>query len=236
MNFFNSLIQDTLALTDNLPQKKHSFDKNGGWNDLGCNQVILQRDSAYEISGTGFNLVTSERVDDEIIVCGEDLSEIKGDRPFVRISVIEIDSEDDEQKAYNLIRKIEYVKYHYFPEGYMIRTSTNAQKEAVRVAKSAIRKGIDFQKVGNLLINKYKEIPQVKGVKVFFVTSNEADYFRFSEIAEKGNTITKALNHIMSTVNFDCDSCNLKPVCDEVEGMRELHFRNGMAMKGVRDE
>lgn len=236
MNFFNSLISYTLALTDKLPQKKYAFDKNSVWNDLGCNQVILQRDSAYELSGTGFNLVTTENIKDEIIVCGEDLSEIKEGRPFARISLIQIDSEEDEQKAYNLIRKIEYVKYHYFPEGYMIRTSTNAQKEAVRVAKSAIKKGIDFHKVGNLLIEKYKEIPQVKGVKVIFVTSADGDYSRFSEIAEKGNAITKTFNHIMNTVNFDCDSCNLKPVCDEVEGMRELHFKSGMAMKGGKDE
>jgi len=26
---------------------------------------------------------------------------------------------------------------------------------------------------------------------------------------------------------MDCASCHLKPVCDQVEGMRELHFSRG---------
>jgi hypothetical protein len=30
----------------------------------------------------------------------------------------------------------------------------------------------------------------------------------------------------MQNINFDCSTCNLKPICDEVEGMRELHFKN----------
>ena len=108
----------------------------------------------------------------------------------------------------------------------MIRTSSRSHKEAVRVSKDAIKKGISFQNAGNLLINKYKENPAVRGVRVIFITSPEADHKAFEEIAQKNNTITETLNHIMNNVNFDCDTCNLKPVCDEVEGMRELHFRN----------
>ena len=73
-----------------------------------------------------------------------------------------IDDVDDEQKAYNLIRKIEYVKYHYFPLGYMIRTSSEEQKEIVRVSKSAIKKGISFEKIGNLLNSKFLENKSVK--------------------------------------------------------------------------
>ena len=139
---------------------------------------------------------------------------------------MQIEDTEDDQKLYNLIRKTEYVKYHYFPDGYMIRTSSRSHKEAVRVSKDAVKKGISFQNVGNLLINKYKENPAVKGVKVIFITSPEADHKAFEEIAQKNNSITETLNHIMNNVNFDCDTCNLKPVCDEVDGMRELHFRN----------
>jgi hypothetical protein len=28
----------------------------------------------------------------------------------------------------------------------------------------------------------------------------------------------------MTGVNLDCDTCNLKAICDEVEGMKALHF------------
>ena len=86
------------------------------------------------------------------------------------------------------------------------------------------KNGISFEKVGNLLINKYKEISAVKNVKVIFVTDDNADFNSLISIAEKNNQITETLNHIMNNVNFDCSTCNLKPICDEVEGMKELHF------------
>lgn len=226
MEFFDSLIADAMSLTENLANKTYPYDASKCRKDTGCSQVILQRDTAFELNGTGMSLVTSSEISDEIIIVGDDLSEIKDNRKFARISVVQTDDIEDEQKAYNLIRKIEYVKYHYFPDGYMIRTSSVAHKEAVRVSKSAIKDGISFNSIGNLLIRKYKEIDAVKGVKVIFITAPDADYDSFFRIAEKNNDITKTLNHIMNTVNFDCDTCNLKPVCDEVEGMRELHFKN----------
>ena len=228
MDFFNSLIENTNGLLNSLPRKSFEHNPNKACEDLGYSQVILQRDTAFELSGTGFNLVTSGEIDDGIIVAGKDLNEIESDCSFARISLIQIDDTEDQQKAYNLIRKIEYVKYHYFPDGYMIRTTSRSHKEAVRVSKSAVKNGISFERVGNLLINRYKEIPAVKGVKVIFVTDKSANFSTLSQLAEKNNQITETLNHIMNTVNFDCSTCNLKPICDEVEGMKELHFKKSM--------
>lgn len=226
MEFFNSLINDVHSLVQKSEKKSVPYCADGLWNDIGYNQVILQRDTALELDGMGFNLVTSDEISDEIVVIGDDLCEIKGKSPFGRISVIQIEDEKDEQKAYNLIRKIEYVKYHFFPEGYMIRTSSRSHKEAVRVSKDAVKNGISFQKAGSLLISKYKENPAVKGVKVIFITDPTADFGKIESLAKKSNSITEALNHIMNSVTFDCDTCNLKAVCDEVEGMKELHFKN----------
>lgn len=226
MKFFDSLIADVYSEISRFHGNEYPFDKNKTRNDTGYSQVIMHRDTAFELSGTGMSLVTSSDVNDEIIVIGDELGKISDNRKFARISIVQTDDVADEQKAYNLIRKIEYVRYHYFPEGYMIRTASSSRKEAVRVAKSAIRDGISFETVGNLLIKKYKEIDAVRGVKVIFITDSFADYGVLQNIAEKADNITKALNHIMNTVNFDCDTCNLKAVCDEVEGMRELHFRN----------
>lgn len=224
MNFFDSLISESLGLIKSLPQQSFTYDENNLWNDVGYNEVILQRDTAVEFEGVGFNLITNEPTDDEIIIVGKDIPHINGNSKFARICIIELEDTEDTQKTYNLIRKVEYTKYHVFPQGYMIRTASRSHKEAVRVSKSAVKSGIDFKKIGNLLIKKYKENEAVKGVKVIFITEPTVDFKSFEEIAHKNNDITETLNHIMNSVNFDCDTCKLKPICDEVEGMKELHF------------
>ncbi len=230
MEFFDSLIEDVKKEISFSPFREFDYDASSPWEDVGYNQIVLQRDTAFELDGTGFDIFTSLHIDDGITVVGEDLRDIKESRSFARVSVIELDDVNDEQKAYSLIRKIEYTKYHYFPEGYMIRSSARAHKENIRVSHGALKKGISFQKIGNLLINKYKENSMVKGVRVFFVTEKAVNYNALENIAKRNNDIIKTLNHVINTINFDCDTCNLKPICDEVEGMRELHFKNKKGM------
>lgn len=226
MDFFNSLIREISVLTENFTTTEHSYSANCLWQDVGYSQVVLQRDTACELDGTGFNLVTSSSVKDGIVVIGSDIQNITGKRKFARVSLVQIEDEEDEQKAYNLIRKIEYVKYHHFPDGYMIRTASRSHKEAVRVSKTALKNSISFEKIGSLLINKYKEIPAVKSAKVIFITDPDVNYNEIENLAQKNNRITETLNHVMNSVTFDCDTCNLKSICDEVDGMKELHFKS----------
>ena len=223
MKFFDSLIDRVSGLISETEQKPLSVGI--AWHDAGGNQVIMRRDTAFELEGVGFNLVTSGKIRDEITVIGDDLDEITENRRFARISIVEIEDIGDEQKAYNLIKKIDYVKYHCFPDGYMMRSTSRSHKEAVRISKDALRNGMDFQRVGSLMIEKYKEIPEVRGVRFFFITNPKADFSAIEDIAKKISEVAQTLNHVMNSVNFDCDTCNLKAVCDEVEGMRELHFK-----------
>lgn len=225
MKFFDEILSASKSIYEALPQKRYSFGE--PWQDVGRNEVILQRDSAYELSGVGYNVVTSADIgEDEVIVVGNDLNEIKGDTACSRISIIQIDDVADEQKAYNLIRKIEYQKYHFFPKGYMIRSSSRSQNEIVRVSKTAINDGMSFRSVGSLLIKKYKENSAVKSVKVVFISNQSIDYEALERLAKKNYSITETLNHVMNNVKFDCNSCNLKQICEEVEGLKELHFKN----------
>ena len=226
MEFFDSLICELSDLISEYQKANYPCSEKNQWTDVGYSQVILQRDTAFELDGVGFNLVTSSDVEDGIVVVGDELCSITADRKFARVCFVQLEDSDNEQDCYKTIKKVDYVKYHFFPEGYMIRTTSRSHKESVRVAKSALKKGISFEKAGNLLISKYKENPKVKAVKVIFVTASGADYKKLEAMAQKSGSIAETLNHIMNNVKFDCDTCNLKPVCDEVEGMKELHFKN----------
>ena len=58
-------------------------------------------------------------------------------------------------------------------------------------------------------------------------TRNNADSKLVEKLtpnAGKVDAITKTLTHILDGLPTDCGHCSLKPVCDEVEGMRELHL------------
>lgn len=224
MEFFDSLINDVKTLFGEAQKKEYPFSPAEAWHEENHSGIILQRDCAYELKGTGFNLVTSSACEDKILLFGDDLNEIKGDCSYARICLVSVEADVDGQKAHDLIKKIEYVKYHCFPEGYMMRSTSGTNKEAIRVSKNVINMGISFHKIGSLLIKKYKEIPEVKSVAVLFVTDKNSDFSALARIAEKSSEITKALNRIIESLMVDCDSCNLKPICDEVEGMRELHF------------
>lgn len=225
MDFFDNLIKEFNEMIFPYSKRDYSFDANNSWQDVGQNELIMQRESAYELDGIGFNLVTSKPVENGVTVIGDDLNTISSNRKFARITVLSLYDADDEQRIYDLIRKIEYVKYHFFPKGYMIRTSSRGHKEVVRVSKASVNSGISFEKIGNLLLSKFFENQNVKSAHTYFISEKNFDYKKLEDIAKKNHRVTETLNHIMNNVNFDCNSCNLKPICDEVEGMRELHFK-----------
>ena len=106
----------------------------------------------------------------------------------------------------------------------MIRSSSDSFREQVRVSKEAVRKGITFEQVGNSYISQFKKNPDVIAVKLIFVTVDDADYAEMKKDAKKVRDITKTLSKILEGMATDCHSCSLKEICDEVEGLKELHF------------
>ena len=48
---------------------------------------------------------------------------------------------------------------------------------------------------------------------------------KLNSVAKKISQTTSALNHIFDNVMFDCSTCNLKEICDEVDGLKELHLK-----------
>lgn len=239
MDLYNSFIQDTEA-TLGAPRAKWAYAERNAWKDTGESELVLMRDAAFELGGSGksavnFTCVTSDTNlinTDEVLLYGSDLKEIKGDVPFARIVILGVDGiGGDEQEAYNAIRNMEFVKYHVFPEGYMMRVSPESSREQIRVSKKAVKKGISFQSVGCDFIKQYKKNPQIKHVRVIFITDPNVDYKKLLETAGKVNDVTKTMNTILEGLpeDVDCAHCSFKPVCDEVEGLKELHFgKDGM--------
>ncbi len=236
MELYNSIIEKTDGLLGKSEPRKYKYNPSKCWEDVGGNQLIMMKESAYELGGDNKGAVNYACVssgdyvkEDEILVYGKDLGEIKSDTSFARIALIKVgdlagEGEEDTEPLFRAIQDIDFVKYHVYPKGYMIRSSSDSFREQIRVSKEAVKKGISFEQVGNLYIREYKKNPNIKAVKLIFVTASDADYTEMRTCAKKTKDITLTLSKILEGMSTDCNSCNLKEICDEVEGLRELHF------------
>ena len=64
----------------------------------------------------------------------------------------------------------------------------------------------------------------MEAVHIYYVTAQEFDYQKLERLADEAEKITKTIDHMLQNAVMDCGACSLQKVCDEVEGLRELHF------------
>ena len=239
MELYNSLIKESNSLLEKGSPRVWEYKPGDAWKDIGSSELVLQKDAAYELGAMGkgsanYVLFTSspELVDkDQILLYGADLGEIKGEVDFARIVLLRVGLIDgDDEAVYRTLKDIEFAKYHVYPEGYMVRMSPESYREQVRVSKQALKKGISFKNIGANYITAYKKDPNVLNATVIFVTAPGYDYGAMKKLAKKANDVTGTLTHILEGLPTDCSVCALKDICDEVEGMKELHF--GVGDKG----
>lgn len=239
MELYNHLIKDTEELLKGTP-KTWTYSESAKWKDLGVSELVLQKDAAYELGAQGrgsanFVLFTSSAElvsEDKVMLFGRDMGEIRSDCDFARIVLLRIGVlDDDDETVYRTLKDIEFAKYHVYPEGYMTRMSPESFREQIRVSKTALRKGISFKNIGMNYISEYKKDPNVIAATVIFITDPGFDYGKLKDMAKKANDITGTLTHILEGLPTDCSVCALKDVCEEVEGMKELHF--GVGSKGT---
>lgn len=239
MELYNHLIGETKELLKGSPTV-WSYNEGAKWKDLGASELVLQKDAAYELGAQGrgsasYVLFTSNAElvnEDKVMLFGKDMGEIKGDCDFARIVLLRIGvMDDDDEKVYRMLKDIEFAKYHVYPEGYMTRMSPESFREQIRVSKNSLKKGVSFKNIGMNYISEYKKDANVLNATVIFITDPSFDYDALKAMAKKSSDITGTLTHILEGLPTDCSVCALKDVCEEVEGMKELHF--GVGSKGT---
>ena len=236
MEIYNQIIRSVAELTGKSAPQRYAYDPSRAWEDAGAFELIMAREAAFELGGdnlpaVNFTCVTTspELIDrDEILLYGPDLGAIRSSTPFARLTLLrvgDIESDDDDtEQAFRAIQNMDFVKYRVFPKGYMIRTSSESHREQVRISKEAVRKGISFERIGDTFIRRYKQDENILAARVIFVTAKDADYSALLQSAKQVSRITTGLTKILEGMSTDCSVCSLKPICDEVEGMKELHF------------
>ena len=244
MKLYDESIEGVARILNTLPKKRLTIAGAAtNWPDIGGKNMILRQDMAYELGGrdlkalSGLAVTSDQKLvsEDEVRLYGPDLGEIKEDISYARLAIVRVkeDSLGEGNSLYNAIRGMEYARYHMNPKGYMMRISASNQREPVRIGREALEEGLDYAKVGKLFLDAYHKNPKVEAVKLLFITLLDFPYKELAIEIERMEQITAAIDHIFKELVMDCNACNLKPVCDEVEGMKELHFSTMNAAVGV---
>lgn len=236
MKLYDEIIRKYQALLG-MAESRSLSPEGADWPLVSDRSMILRSDMAYELGGEGLpaighTLITADKSlvpGDGIVLLGRDLPQIGKDVPYARIAFVRVGEETlgEGQSLYGAIRALEYTRYHFYPEGFMMRVSASRGKESVRIGKAALEKGLDFAKVGKGMIAAFCRNPSVEAVRVCYVTREDFDYRTLEEYGREAERITKTIDHMTKSAVTDCSACSLQQVCDEVEGLRELHFGKG---------
>lgn len=231
MNFYERLIEETMSQINSGHTFAYARGEACKVSDNGS--LILSRETAFEFGGsslpaTGMTLFcTDGDIRDEVVILGKDICEISSDTPYARVAVVLLDEKQmpGEDDIYKVLKDIEFTRYRFYPENCLLRVSPGSRREQLRISKKAASDGLSLKNIGFGFIDAYKKNIAVKAVKIIFITEKAFDYKKLKTLSEKANKITESLNRIFDGMEISCNTCEMKPLCDEVEGMKELHFR-----------
>lgn len=190
------------------------------WPDNDSNSIVFMPDMAYELGAASMPSISVQMMTtdcslvkcNEILLIGKDIGQIKEDTPYARIIQLLVDEDEIllDDTIYDSIKCIQHSKYHVHPYGFMTRISVNSYREQVRVSKEAVRKGLNFSKIGAAYIKQYCIHKAVKAVRVIFITSLDYDYMELEKLAKESETITEALDHALKNFRFNSLDSNFK--------------------------
>ena len=233
MKLFEDVIKEVRALLPDLPDKSCGFEECLCAEPGDKNALLFRSDTAFELGGGGKYAVEStmftsfSEAGDEVLLFGKDLNEITEDVSFAHLTFIQLDEKSEENLHYEQLKSIGFTVFQLYPKGYHIRISPSAGREQVKVSKEALKRKppLSFMNIGCSLIKLLKEQDDVAYVKTVFITCPDVDYPALAALARKAKRITDAVQKTLQLDELDCAACKMKPICDEVEGLRELHFQ-----------
>lgn len=200
------------------------------WPDGGGKNIIFQEDVGVEIGNPSigslsFIVWTDDpgRVNDgSISIVGPDLGDTKSKNlPFAKIVIAKVHG-FDKDNAFERYRELEALRYDVDLKGYMMRGTSQYQREWSRISKDAISKGFSFQHIGDALIQQMRAIEYVDAAEMVFVTSSKEDIETLTEISIRVGRVINAMNKMLEEMSIDCDTCEYVDVCDEVRELKQM--------------
>lgn len=194
-------------------------------------EIILGTDTAIELGhplteSIAFLLWSqdSDRVQDgRITLIGPELDEITLPKaPFGKVILVRVHGFNADN-AYERFQEMDMIGLRLGLKGYMLRAVPQNNREWGRISQQALKQGLSLQVIGNELIREYRKLEYVDAAEAIFITSSKEDILRLKPTSEKVAQIIKAMNKIFDNLEYDCQACGFKDVCDEVGELRGMH-------------
>lgn len=190
------------------------------------NPFIMERDTAVELGGypkESVNLILSSSAEmpaSGLWICG-DMAEV-GEKHLSFGKIIFLQTEElDDDKVYDFQQAVQLADMRMKMEGVMTRSSSRQYQINLRISRQTADFGLDA--MARTIRQHFLKVPGVKDAAVMLLAGDSPVYKELLPIAEKVKDVTVVLNTMFDGIDMDCGSCNLNEICDEVEGLRELH-------------
>ena len=197
---FDAIIKKTNALFEGMTPTVWEYDENDILEN--SNEVLLLEQDGINIGGSlpgGVNYTvptgdTSLGIEDQVLLYGPDMSEVKDGAPYGRITLMVLNDEGlSEIQLFNTILDLQNSKHHIHPQGIEESNFQAGKYEVLFISRDVQKKGISFRQLGNSYIAEMKKNPRVLNVKQVFITDPNFDYDEANRIRRQNQTYQIAM-------------------------------------------
>ncbi len=232
MKIFDEHIKQTLDILESYEKKP--LVKQGACLGLTKKSIfMMEKDLAVELGGypkESINLIvgTSDMDFEEgVFIIGDANLNSSSHMSFGKVVFLQTEDVPDD-KLYDFTQETLLKDASLRFEDVMLRTSPAHYYTNLRISKKAMQNGFDFDKMASTIQVEFESISSVKKAQVVLIAGDSPLYKQLLPVAESVKEVTVALNHIFDGIDMDCGSCAWSDLCDEVEGLRELHKTVGV--------
>ncbi|MFY9398359.1 MAG: hypothetical protein WAR22_08355 [Desulfomonilia bacterium] len=203
------------------------------WPKGGNRNIVLNQDLGLELGSPQQESVSCllwtedlSLVNDRLItLAGPDFPESKGKSlPFGKVVLAGVEG-FNEDNAYERHKEMDFLRYDIDLKGFMLRAVSQYMREWCRISTWAIDNGLNAHILGYAHMEQFASLPYVRSVEIFYLTASSSGVQRLREITLPAEKTIAAMNKMASEMDFDCESCDYREVCDEVDDLKAMRER-----------
>jgi CO dehydrogenase/acetyl-CoA synthase beta subunit len=229
------LFSDTIAavqafVTRTEPRISWIEDHTQVWPRGGSRNIVLKEELGLELGSPDKDSLAcllwtqdlSQVADGRITLIGRDFPENQGQSvAFAKVVIVGVEG-FTEDNAYDRHKDMDFLRYDLDLKGFMLRAVSQFMREWCRISKEALRNGFSARVLGSALMKLFRSQDFVKAVEVIYCTSSTADVARLKEITSPAEKIIAAMNKMAGEMDFECESCDYKAVCDDATQLKSM--------------